>query len=836
MQRLQLFRTLILRPLRRDLLRTALTILAVALGVGVVIAIDLAGDAATGSFRSSLETLVGKTDLEIVANAGVEERWIARLAALPVNAKFAPVIETQGVIEDVGAVTVYGVDFIGQAGKGRPHSLAPQDLDRAVIVSSALAKRIGVHEGSQLSLALNDKARALRVAALADARDAEFVLLDIATAQQALNQYGKLDRIEVVVSPGEDFTRVEQEIRGVLPASYRIEKPGTRSDENQRMLRAFRWNLRVLSYISLVVGAFLIYNTISVSVVRRRPEIGVLRALGASRRWVFWLFLGEALLFGVAGSLAGIALGRVMAEGAVGLIADTVNSLYVSSRPAAIAVGIPTVVTAMIAGTAVAFASALAPAREAMEVTPVEAMSRGVHEHHARTHARRNLAWAVLIALIAWPVSQAGPVNGNPIAGYAATLLAIAAMALAAPAVITGMAAVTHTAARTLFGPEGLLAVRGLAASLARSSVIVAALSTAIAMMASVGIMVGSFRETVIVWLDTQLRADLYVRPAGRTGAGEHPALPAEAAALSATIPGVEAVDVFRAMEIEYQGQRASLGAGDSAIVRRYGRLRFLPGEDRDAILESLPNADRVIVSEPFANKHGVRVGNILDLPLGDRTVLVTVAGIYYDYSSERGWVIFDRSTLLKYLPNQPATNLAIYVRKDADPTEVRHAVAAGLSMYKVVVAPNRVLRQNAVAVFDRTFAITYALEGVAIVVAMLGAANSLLAMVLDRRREFGMLRYLGAAPAQVRRMILLEAGFLGVAANVLGLALGFVLSLVLIYVINKQSFGWTIQFHTPVALLASASALILAATVVAGIFPARAAARLNPIEVIHEE
>ena len=834
MQPIQLFRTLILRPLRRDLLRTMLTILAVALGVGVVIAIDLAGDAATGSFRSSLETLVGQTDLEIVANGGVDESWMGRLAALPVNARFAPVIETQGIIPGAGAVTVYGVDFIAQSRNAQRESA--QDLDAQMIVSSALAKRIGVHASAGLSLALSDKTRTFHVAGVADAKDAEFVLLDIAAAQQALGQYGKLDRIDVFVSPREDFGRVEREIRRVLPASYRIEKPGTRSEENQRMLRAFRWNLRVLSYISLVVGAFLIYNTISVSVVRRRPEIGVLRALGASRRRVLWLFLGEALLFGIMGSLVGIALGRLMAEGAVGLIADTVNSLYVSSRPAAIAIGIPAVVTALVAGTAVAFLSALAPAREAMQVTPVEAMSRGVHEHHARLHVRRNLVWAILIGAIAWPVSKIGPVNGNPIAGYAATLLAIAAMAFAAPAVITGLSSVTHRIARVLLGPEGLLAVRGLAASLARTSVIVAALSTAIAMMASVGIMVGSFRETVIVWLDTQLRADLYIRPAGRTGAGEHPALPAEAPALAASVPGVEAVDVFRAMEIVYEGQRASLGAGDSAIVHRYGRLRFLPGQDRDAILQSLPGQDRVIVSEPFANKHGAHAGAVLELPLGDRTVPVTVAGIYYDYSSERGWVIFDRSTLLKYLPHQPVTNLAIYIRKDADAGEVRRTLEQRMTNYRVVVAPNRMLRENAVVVFDRTFAITYALEGVAIVVAMLGAANSLLAMVLDRRREFGMLRYLGAAPAQIRRMILLEAGFLGVAANALGLALGIVLSLVLIYIINKQSFGWTLQFHPPLALLTGASSVVLAATVLAGIFPARAAARLNPIEVIHEE
>ncbi|PYT22042.1 MAG: hypothetical protein DMG58_30955 [Acidobacteria bacterium] len=823
MLRLQLFRTLILRPLRRDLPRTTLTILAVALGVGVVIAIDLAGDAATGSFRSSLENLVGKTDLEIVANGSVDERWMATLAALPVNARFAPVIETQGILEHVGTVTVYGVDFVAQARRKRAGKAIPTDLDSAVIISSGLAKRAGVKEGGLITFTLYDTDQTFRTAGIADAGDTQFALLDIATAQRALHEYGKLDRIDVFVSANEDFTRVEREIRAVLPASYRIENPGTRSEQNQRMLRAFRWNLRVLSYISLVVGAFLIYNTISVT-------------LGAGRRWILWLFLGEALLFGLAGSLTGIALGRLMAEAAVGLIAQTVNSLYVSSRPAVVALGTPAVAMAIFCGIAVAFLSALAPAREAMQVAPVEAMGRGACEHHARLHMRRDLLWAIVVAIVAIAVSRVRPIDGRPIAGYIATLLAIVSMALAAPAVITGLAAVTRTASRALFGPEGLLAVRGLAAALARTSVVVGALSTAIAMMASVGIMVGSFRETVIVWLDTQLRADLYVSPASRGGAGSHPALSADVPALVSSISGVDAVDVFHALEFDYDGQRASLGSGAAEIVRRYGRLRFLPGQDRDAVLRSLVGQDRVIVSEPFANKQGVHAGDAVTLPLGGHMVKATVAGVYYDYSTERGWVIFDNATLAKYLPDLPATNLAIYVAKNADASQVRRAVEDRLARYRVVVAPNSTLLQNAMVAFDRTFAITYALEGVAIAVAMLGAANSLLAMVLDRRREFGLLRYLGAAPAQVRRMILLEAGFLGLAANLLGLALGFVLSLVLICVINKQSFGWTIQFHPPIALLAGASALVWMTTVLAGIYPARVAARLNPIEVIHEE
>ncbi|MCL5743981.1 MAG: FtsX-like permease family protein, partial [Acidobacteria bacterium] len=554
------------------------------------------------------------------------------------------------------------------------------------------------------------------------------------------------------------------------------------------------------------------------------------------RQRILWLFLGEALIFGLAGSAIGILLGRLLAQATVGLIAQTVNSLYVSSRPAPIALDWPAVWTGLLAGALVAFASAFAPAREAMEVNPTEAMGRGAREHRARLRWRMDLVWAATLAAGALLASHMAPVDGNPVGGYVAALLAVGAAAMLAPAMVLMIARISGGAVRRVFGAEGVLASRSLTASLARSSVVVGALATAIAMMASVGIMVGSFRETVVVWLDSQLRADLYIRPAGRAGAGEYPALSPQVPALAASVAGVEAVDVLHALDLRYHGQRATLGGGISDVVRHYGRLRFLPGEDRDAVLRSLPGRDRAIVSEPFANKHGIRAGDRITLALGERNVTVTVAGIYYEYSSSQGYVILDRSTLLKYLPGQPATNVAVYLRRGADAEAVRRRIQQLTSGLSVDVDANRSIRRDAMTVFDRTFAITYALEGIAIIVAMLGAANSLLALVLDRRRELALLRYLGASGGQVRGMILLEAGFIGLLAILLGLALGIILSLLLIYVVNKQSFGWTIQFHPPAELLTGALFLIWCVTVAAGLYPARLASRLNPIEVIHEE
>jgi putative ABC transport system permease protein len=549
---------------------------------------------------------------------------------------------------------------------------------------------------------------------------------------------------------------------------------------------------------------------------------------------VLGLFLAEALLLGLAGALAGVLLGRILAAGIVGLIADTVNALYTSSRPTPVALTAGEAWSGILTGAVVALVSAFKPAREAMEVAPTEAMSRGAHEHRVRLRWRRSLAWSALLAAAAGAASQAPPWGGYPVGGYAAALLAIGAAALACPAVVLAVDRATRAVTRRR--AESLLAGRSLTGSLARTSVVVAALATAIAMMASVGIMVASFRETVALWLDVQLRADFYVRPAIRSAAGQYPPMPAEVPAVLAAVPGVAAVDDFRAIEFHYRGERSTLAAGNMETVRRYGRLRFLSGEDRDATLRSLPGRDRAIVSEPFANKHGVRAGDQLRVPIGDRTVTLRVAGIYYDYSSSQGYVIVDRSTLLRYLPDLAASNAAVYLAPGADGERVLQELQRRTAGEGVAIARNSELRRTSMAIFDRTFAITWALEAVAILVAMLGAANSLLALVLDRRRELGVLRFLGASAGQVRGMILTEAAFLGLLASILGLALGMALSLLLIFVVNKQSFGWTIQFHPPGGLLAGAVLLVWVVTVLAGLYPARVAARMNPIETIQEE
>ena len=385
-------------------------------------------------------------------------------------------------------------------------------------------------------------------------------------------------------------------------------------------------------------------------------------------------------------------------------------------------------------------------------------------------------------------------------------------------------------------GVEALLASRSLGGSLRRTSVLVAALATAIAMMTSVGIMVGSFRQTVLTWLDSELPADLYLAPAGAMGGDRHPTISLETSDRIAAAPGVESVSRLRAYEIQYQGLPASLaGASQSRRVPRQN-LTFLSGRSSSEVIRELAAGNNAVVSEPFANKHHVKAGDSITLPLGQQQVAFRVLDIFYDYGHEAGFIVVDWSTLIRYLPDTKPTNLAVYLKPGADLERTRAAIRNAIANKSLMMLSNGEIRQEAIRVFDQTFAITYAVEAISILVAIGGIAGALISIVMDRRREFGVLRYLGATTSQIRKLILVEAGLIGLLANVLGLALGYVLSLVLVYVINKQSFGWTIQFHWPVAVLLGSLTVVYIATVLAGLFPARLAVRLDPIGVMHEE
>ena len=869
---MRLFTQFILRPLIADKIRTATTILGVALGIAVVIAIQLTNASSVRGFETALETVAGKTAVEVVGTGGIDEDVLPSLGWLREFGVISPVIEGNAALvvgdlsalsrRDLEAVRVLGIDIlrdmpfrdyqlldVGQ-GTGNPKKGLPPPEDvttqkfleiltneRSVVISEKLARRRGFTIGGEMRMMFGDRVATYIVRGLlkdegpARVLDGNFVLMDIAAAQLAFDRLGRIDRLDVLLHPGPPGANPTASLAAIaarMPSGLAAQRSSRRGEQVETMLAAFHANLTALSWIALIVGLFLVYNTVTISVVSRRQDIGTLRALGLTRRKVLLLFLGEAAALAVAGIGLGLGLARLLADVAVAMTSATVSTLYIAAVSAppdmtwshawlAAAIGLP-----------LSLLAAAMPALEASQVAPTAAM-RGHDTLDMRVRLRPIMLVApVTVLLVAFGLAQLGPVDGRPLFGYLSSFAIVIGASLLVPAIMFGLARVGRGVLRRRLGVEGLLAHANLTSAIPRLSISVAALSVSLSMMVAIAIMIGSFRDTVVYWVGQTLKADLFVGPGIRPTVGSDQTLSPDVIAAVQRHPDVLAIDSFRNLDLVYDGNLVVLGGGSLDVVLKHGALLFKsPADARDALQQAI-GQDAVIVSEPFSIKYHKREGDTVALTTPHGVRDFRVAAVYYDYSNDRGVLIMDVGTFRRYFGELPPTGIAAFLKAGADPEKVRGEMLASLDEgHRAFIFSNRTLRNEVLRIFDSTFAITYALELIAIVVAMLGVAGTLLTLVLERRRELSLLRLTGADRKQVRRMVIIEAALIGAVSQGIGLTMGLALSLVLIYVINVQSFGWTIQFHLPTAFLIQATIAVIVATAVAGIYPARRAAQL---------
>lgn len=858
----------ILRRLAQERARTAATILGIALGVAVVVAIQLTNAASIKGFETALATVAGKAGVEIVGAGGVDETLLPALGWLREYGAASAVIEGEMAIvtgderqaRRSEALKVLGVDILrdltlreyvvgaaearasGEAASASG-SLTPQQFlelltsPQSIVITEKLARRRGYELGSEVRLMVGDRVHTYVVRGLlkdegpARVMDGSFVLMDIAAAQLAFDRLGRVDRIDVMLADAGTSDTVDAALTSIaarLPPGLTAQRPARRGQQVESMLAAFHLNLTALSWVALVVGLFLVYNTVTISVIARREEIGTLRALGVTRREVARLFLSEAAALGVTGTVMGIGLGRLLADAAVGLTSATVSTLYIASAAATPDLTASLVGLACGIGVPLSVAAAWIPSREASQVPPTAAM-RGYDRLESRRRFGGRALVAPAVALgVAVGLAQLGPVNGQPLFGYASSFATIIGASLLVPAIIYGLARSVRGPLRRMAGVEGLLAHANLAAAIPRLSISIAALAVSLSMMVAVAVMIGSFRDTVVYWVGQTLQADLFIGPGVRPTVGSEQTLSPAVVDAVGGHPDVEAVDTFRNIDLVYRGNLVVLGAGRFDVVLSHGSLLFKAPRDGRAALRRAIGTESVIVSEVFANRYQIRPGDrlTLDTPVGSRSF--DVVAVYYDYAVDRGVIVMDRGTFARYFGDLPPSGIAAFLREGAEPERVRAEILAKLDEgHRAFIYTNRGLRSEVLRVFDSTFAITYALELVAVGVAMLGVGATLLTLVLERRHELSMLRLIGAASRQVQRVVVIEAALIGAASQAIGLVVGLVLSVLLVYVINVQSFGWTIQFRVPYAFLAQVSMAVVIATALAGLYPARQAARL---------
>ncbi len=804
-------RALVLRPLMRETLRTGLTIFGIAVGVSVVVAIELSNQSALRAFRESVDAVAGRASYQIVADAvPLDENLLLRLQPLwNDGVRFAPVIDVDGVTEPSQLpIRLLGVDLLSDL-HFRDYRYAKVVTSRndvstyfelfrpdSIIVPATFAREQHLRLGSKLTLEVRGVSKTMIVRGILEPRgpatafNGAIVIVDIATAQTAFGMHGLISRIDLIV-PDAKTGSVLASVRRVLPAGARIERPSRRNERVEKMLLAFRVNLFALGGVALLVGMFLVYNTVLISILRRRRDVGILRTLGVAPRQIFIAFLTEGLLFGLIGSVIGIGLGDGLAVGILRLVGRTINSLYVTSRPEAIALTPGVMAMGIGVGTILSLLSAIHPALEAARVPPNALIREGFQQRIPRAHGRA-MVGAVVCFAVAALVSRLPPIQGIAVAGYVAVLFVVIGFSLLAPAIVRVTAALSRPTLTRIFGVVGQLGVASLPASLRRTAVASAALSMATGMMVAVALMVGSFRETVNIWVDQTISSDLWLRPArGLTNAPAAVFPPLITDDLG-HVDFIAAIDPVRGTDLVYRDSIISVGSGDFDIAGRRGTLPMLHPRSAKAALKDALGRGGVLISESFSLKFHTDVGDTIDLP--------TAGGMRHREEARRR---LDRLFGPKY-----------------------HAFAI----------TNGSIRKQVMIIFDQTFLVTYALLGVAIAVAVLGIINTLSALILERTRELALLRVSGMSAQEIRTMLVIESSLLGLASTVAGLVMGYALSLILIYVINRQSFGWTIEFHTPVRLIATSLAVTLAASMLAGLLPSRLANRIHLASAIKSE
>ena len=610
---MRLFHQFIIRPLASEKIRTATTIIGVALGIAVVIAIQLTNASSVRGFETALETVAGKTAVEVIgAGTGVDEARLPELSWLREFGVISPVIEGTAALvtgdvkalnsrRQLEAVKVLGIDILRDqpfrdyqlleleqnlAGGTEvpPLRTTPDDYttqqfleiltnERSVVITEKLARRRNYQIGGELRLMIGDRVLPFIVRGYlkdegpARVLDGNFILMDIAAAQLAFDRLGRVDRVEVLLPDGADLQASLDAIAARMPAGLSAQRPARRGEQVETMLAAFHANLTALSWIALIVGLFLVYNTVTISVVARRQEIGTLRALGLTRGKVLLLFLGEAAALSAAGIVLGLGLARLLADAAVGLTSSTVRTLYIAAVSAPPDMNIGHVWTAIAIGLPLSLAAAAVPALEACRVAPTAAM-RGHDVLEMRTKLRPGMLVIPLILLaVAYGLAQLPPIGRRPMFGYASSFVLVIGAAFLVPAIMFGLARLSRRTLRRRLGVEGLLAHANLTSAIPRLSISVAALSVSLSMMVAIAVMIGSFRDTVVYWVGQTLKADLFIGPGIRPTVGSEQTVSPEVLAALGKHPDVVALDQFRNVDLVYNGNLAVLGAGSFDVL-----------------------------------------------------------------------------------------------------------------------------------------------------------------------------------------------------------------------------------------------------------------------------
>jgi putative ABC transport system permease protein len=831
-------------PMRRSPGRTLLAILAIALGVALGLAIYLINRSAADEISLAARSLYGLADLAIEGGGeGFDENLYPRIARVPGVAVASPVVEVEAkLIGHRGSLTLIGLDgFRSQllqpafaaavVGGGESRDSSEEQSndfdDRSILLSASAARELQVKRGDFVEFQVGVQRERLRVSGvLPPAALQEFGgVVDIAAAQWLFGRLGKLSRINLRLATGSSPDQVRAALADILPSSVKVTTPGEATDDALRLSRAYRSNLTALALVALFTGGFFVYSTQSLAALRRRREFAVMHAIGVTRFEQLMLMLSSSVIVGVLGAALGIVAGVIIARIGLSALGADLGAGYFRSLAPGLNVLVAEVAVFSLLGIGVAVAGALRPALDAARVPTASALKAGditsseIHSH----------GWTVLtLGVLAAITVSLPPIAGLPLPGFVAIALLLIGCVVAMPMVVRF---VLRHAPRWRHLPYEI-AIAQIAGTARYATLSVSSIIVSFSLMVSMAIMVTSFRDSLDQWTQKVLPADLYVR-VGYVGQSSYLD---EALARSMTnVPGVEQVAYSRYARVQLSADRPAL----TLIARTLDRER--PDDAlwmMSTAANDLPNGLLPVwVSEAAADLYSIEPGAQIAFELAGKPVTASVRGVWRDYEHQNGAIVMDRNDYLALTGDRAVNTVWFWLEDSADIAKVGNAVRDLMppGTEHDLRTPGEI-RELSLAAFDRTFAITYLLELVAVTIGLFGIAAGISAQVLARRSEFGALRHLGFTRGQVARMLAIEGSVLGALGVIVGLLAGTVISLILIYVVNRQSFHWSMDLRAPLGLLAGLSVALIAAAALIAVISGRQAMGGEVVRAVRED
>ncbi len=832
-----------LRHSRRHLLRTLLLIFGIAMGVAGVVAIDIAKTSVEKSFDLSTRALVSRSTHQITGTGLTipQDLFTGIRTDLGIH-RSAPVISRHVQVPALGnrSLTLLGVDPFSEV-HFRSLYLSPGEQDRSgimtgsdgVFLSRSLARQYHLDIGSTLDISLGSRRTPVTIAGFLDSDSTAagrmlqgLVVTDISLAQEILDMGDTITRIDLIL----DGDGPAEKIRDLLGEGLFLVETDPQNLAVRRLSHSFETSLTAFSMLALFMGIFLIYNTVSFSVTRRHRLHGILRAIGATRSNIFFTVMAEVMVYAVIGSVFGVLLGILLGNGAVQAVVATVSEMYFTLTVSQTHISGFTIAKGLLAGILAAFVSGFFPALSAAGSRPVSLMHRTVSEKGFNRMVPGLFFFGLLILAAAGLLMRTAPTHAG--SDFTGLFMIFFGSALLTPLLIRILVRILLAAGMGSLGMMVKMALRNITRSLGQTSVLMASLMVVTSVYIGIEVMTGSFRLSIIQWVDDHIGGDIHMESADPLARSLNPDLVNRIRDL----PRVTSLSAYNIHPVfsRDSGKVHLFSYQSDPSVKRWS-WTAAPKEELDALLEE----GWIFVSEIFARQHGVmpRKGAAAVLETGKGPVSFQVAGIFRDFFMGGGRVVVSPETMARFWGHDDITALQLFLASGTPAEPVMETLRQMIDPEEMIeIRSGNAIKQSILAVFDNTFIITSALQVLTAIVALTGILNAVTALLLERTREIGILRACGTLTRQVRHLLLHECFFYGLISGIMAIPLGTALSWILIHVINQRAFGWTYDMVLTPGVFFQAIALSSAAALAAGIFPALAAGRTHIPAALHME